>query len=71
MSKCQKIRYRTAKDAERALKTAQRAADAGIRRRLECRTYWCQYCGGWHLTSHPPDPGQPLLPGEVYLTDDT
>lgn len=42
-----KNRYDTRQDAEEAI---ARCAEHG-RRGLTC--YRCEFCGGWHLTSHP------------------
>jgi len=63
--RCKKIRYPDARSARHALRRARIAGVTGSTHRLERRTYWCPICSGWHLTSSAPDPGQPLLAGEV------
>lgn len=50
-----KIRYRNENRAQRALGSAWRAFRPA--RKLECRAYQCDRCGGWHLTSMPEPPG--------------
>jgi hypothetical protein len=47
---CEKVRYETQLDAERALATM--IMSPRLRRR-EQRAYHCPTCGGYHLTSQP------------------
>lgn len=74
-----KQRFGERKDAKLALKSARHlqahATRDGQRSSWTvCRTYRCEFCGGWHLTSLPAwrDPGQaqtdtnqPHLPGLI------
>lgn len=53
-----KVRFRDHEEAVEAIKAAatQRqwhAAEGTETRRRECRTYRCEVCKGWHLTSQP------------------
>lgn len=44
-----KARYDTREDAEEAARTSRFSG------RKTLRVYRCDYCDGWHLTSHPRD----------------
>lgn len=48
-----KARYRTQTAAENVLARIWAKPRPG--RRLETRTYQCDHCAGWHLTSKPRD----------------
>ncbi|MEO8091712.1 MAG: hypothetical protein ABI726_03250 [bacterium] len=42
---------------KRRFETEREADDAAYRAKMEGRTlgvYQCEWCGGWHLTSRPP-----------------
>ena len=47
---CRKVRYRDEIAAKLALASVQRI-DGSRRSKVECRTYRCPRCKGWHLTS--------------------
>lgn len=44
-----KMRYSSRSEAEGAIAACAARGRGGL------RCYRCQYCGGWHLTSHPRD----------------
>src|SRR5262245_53459353 len=51
-----KTRFRDKREADRAVQKAttarKNAAEMGVTsRRHECRTYFCDACKGWHITS--------------------
>lgn len=51
--------YRSEGAADHALANAQEQATEDPRRR-EVRSYQCDHCGGWHLTSNPRPRHDPL-----------
>ena len=51
-----KVRFPDQHAAQLALVDAAMARNRGKAKRRECRTYQCETCGAWHLTSHPTNP---------------
>jgi hypothetical protein len=60
-TKCKKKAYSSEEYADNVLQDIRKNS---IRAKLPVRSYKCEICGWWHLTSRPYNAGKPL---EKYL----